>query len=285
MKGLTLAPALQLLGTLQWAGDHRRIASVGAPGWRLEGDLDTGDNTTVDATYHEGAGHRITVGTSTYEGGRYGYLGLKLIGTAQADGSVAVVDRFDPDRPRVTVAWPDGRSAGVTGIASLDDATLIRIASSVRPVDAAELQRLRAEGSDAMAEQPVIARVDVPSGTVTVVGKGSPIGVCLTLPGHAPVCADNAYGHADRVGAGLLIDGRPYAVAAVVDGAVSPGYGFVLVNASKAWTGAPVETATSGGWRMLLTAPPAEAGYRDIGVGAVTAGRVLSSSSIPWAEP
>jgi hypothetical protein len=282
VTGLDRASALDLLATLHWAGDHRRVASVGAPGWRLESDPVGGDNVGVTAVYGDAAAHRLIVQTNTFEAGRYGYTGLKLRGTAQADGSVVVVDRFDPARPTVMVAWPDGRTASVVGT-GLDDDTMTRIALSIRLTGDAELRAQRAEGWAHMAEQPRLSTMTVPAGTVTVVGQDSPAGVCLTLTGHDPVCAARSFDHNDRISAGVLIDGRPYAVAATVQGAVSARYGFVLVSSSKAWDGSPIERATGDGWQVLVTAPPGD-DYRDIGVGSVADGRVTSSSSIPWAE-
>jgi hypothetical protein len=282
VTGLDRAAALDLLATLHWAGDHRRVASVGAPGWRLDSDPAGGSNVAVTAVYSDAAGHQLTVGTSTFEVGRYGFTGLKLRGAAQPDGSVVVADRFDPARPTVMVAWPDGRSATVVGT-GLDDDTMTRIALSIRPAGDAELRAQRAGGWAHMAEQPRLSTMSVPAGTVTVVGQDGPAGVCLTLTGRDPVCAANSFGYPDRISAGLLIDGRPYAVAATVQGAVSPNYGFVLVSSSKAWAASPVERAAGGGWQVLVTAPAGD-DYRDIGVGSVIDGRVTSSSSIPWAE-
>ena len=48
VTGLDLAEAIDLLETLQWAADHRRMASVGASGWRLEGDIEGGGQRRCD---------------------------------------------------------------------------------------------------------------------------------------------------------------------------------------------------------------------------------------------
>jgi hypothetical protein len=239
-------------------------------------------NVLVTAVFRDAGGRMLTVQTNTFEAGRYGYRGLESSGTVQADGSVVVVDRFDPARPTVMVAWPDGRKVSVVGV-DLDDATMTRVASSIRASDDTELRTRRAEGSANMARLPAVATAAVPAGTVTVVGSSEPVGVCLTQLGHDPVCAANSFGYSDRISAGLLIDGQPYAVTATGPGAVSAGYGFVSVSGAGGWDASPIETGTGGGWRMLVTAPPAD-NHRDLGVGSVTDGQVASSSSIPWTE-
>ena len=234
----------------------------------------------MTALYRDPGGRTLTVQTNTYEAGRYGYTGLKLSGTAQADGSVVVVDRFVPARPTVMAAWPDGRKVSVVG-SGLDDATMVRVASSVRAADDAELRAQRTEGSVNMAGLPALAEATVATGKVTVMGDGVPVGVCLTLPGHDPVCAANSFGAPDRVSAGLLIDGRPYAVAPPTPARCPRATGSCSL--SGVWDASPVETGTGAGWQVLVTAPPADR-YRDVGVGTVVDGRVASSSSIPWAD-
>jgi|GEM_PF-2581637 len=113
-----------------------------------------------------------------------GYLRTGFQGEIRADGrAVSFTVGSDGNPPNAQTVWPDGRMVYSLG-PELDEATAERIAAAVEPVPTAELERRMAEVSDRLGSGPVLARAELPSGTVEVIGEPGPAVLCLTVDGQ-----------------------------------------------------------------------------------------------------
>jgi hypothetical protein len=239
--------------------------------------------------YGRGGRRALEVLTDTRATGSIGYAGVRLSGARGADGSVAQIDRTDPDRPRAMVAWPDGRWAVASTVdpGGPEEAELVRIASSVRTLAPGDLGRLRAEGSAHLAALPEQASATLPSGTVSVRGEGT-AALCLARPAVPVACASvqllsTGMLASDHVTAGFVVGGVPF--AATVTTGDPDGFGFRSIDdhGSSPWDASPVESVLAGGRRFLLTSPP-PAARRDLAVTIVVGGQVSGANAVAWHE-
>lgn len=213
-----------------------------------------------------------TAGPGPMTAGVRTYLSVGFEGEIRPDGMAFAYRDAVENRGRGLgqAVWPDGRSVFVGGD-DLDAETALRVATEVRPITAAGLGQLMDEVSDRLGAGPVLARADLPSGTVEVVGEPGPVALCLTvdsrrrcsLSDRLAGAGDRGPGPAQLGSRSWLIDGRWYLVGTnegPVNITVELGGG---ASGTPTGTGPPdpdvqAEKAGSGAWTVGLLVVPDE---------------------------
>lgn len=182
------------------------------------------------------------------------YLKTWFVGERSDDG---VVVAHLPEVNHVDLVQPDGQAVGLDAWpgSGVSQQVLEQLARSVRPSTVDQLGDLWSEVNDRVASLPVIASVELPSGTIEVHGlDGSPRAVCLRLAvGTSCPALPAASGEGNRLVTSLDVDGIWYVAVATTIPGVTLGEDV------------PAESGTADGWDVRLARPADGIASVDIG--------------------
>lgn len=208
-------------------------------------------------------------GVSTGGLGPSTYLTTAFLGEMRPDGVALSSSAGRPSAgpPSALAVWPDGRTVSASG-PGLDDAGAERVVFGVAEVPATELEHQAELVSERLGAGDVLARAELPSATVEVIGGPAPVAMCLTVDGHRRCSlSDRMAGPAGSEPAPTqfgfvteLVDGRWYLFGAdegPVDVTVEQG----ADEGTTTGTGPPdpsvqAEIATVGTWTVALLVVP-----------------------------
>lgn len=275
-RGMQAAEAIAALDALTWrstdyedglaapAGGALPLQGEAMPGSAgathvAELGYGTGDLSVVDD-----AAVAVSTATAPVPGGMSrDYLEDWFYGDRHDDGTT---QRFDPVRRTLSRSWPDGRTVDIEDVgSSMDEASLERLARSIRPGTPGDAYRLRAEADANVASLPVLASTNGSRATLEVHGsEDGASGYRLCIRGTSSVDADPDCGVR---GSFLEMIGTPdvAAVSVLIDGVwhvgVASATGAPQVEPAQAPPGQepqpyPGERGRDGAWQFLLVEVP-----------------------------
>ena len=208
-------------------------------------------------------------GRATSSMGPSGYLYAAFRGEVRPDGVALSFSAGRPSQgpPSVQAVWPDGRTVYASGT-GLDRASAERIVLGVEAVPATELEQRAGVVSERLGSGEVLARAELPSATVEVIGAPGPGALCLTVEARRQCSLrDRMAGPGGSVPAPTqfgfgteLLDGRWYLFGAN-EGPVDVTVELGADSGTTTGTGPPdpsvqAETATDGTWTVALLVVP-----------------------------
>lgn len=277
VTGMPEEQALGFLESLRWRSDRDQLQGVVAPpdsGFEVrEGTVDgTLHRPSVSATFSyydsvpapaEGDGRQLAITTWSATGALpHRYLDARIHDEPAADGRV---EWYDAEARTLVGAWPDGRQYEVIAgpDPSLSEEELREVADAVEPVPGSTVESMIADASDRVADLPLVAAADLPSGTLELRGEDRPLALCLRIgderacPALDPLEPPTRY---DPVIASLVVDGRWYVAGAGRSDAevtVAPPDEQIIAGAGWNWNWEPLptESAVAGDWVLTLARP------------------------------
>jgi hypothetical protein len=262
ISGIAQSRAIEILDALHPRSnrplDGFDPTSVPAP-FRLDGEsvASLTSSMTGDLRYAP-ALNRIDLGLTDFRvvttppGDTGNYLFNSVAYNRTSDGSIEFVGSVPNEHGnerQLNVVWPDGRSIVVfSSLADINDATLRRVARSVRLLDTRDAEQLRATIDARLAALPLWTAATIGGAEVELRGGTQPLAVCLHLGTQPRVCEELQGATGPGIG-GVVVAGQWIVFAAQHD----------KPHLSLDGSSIHAHVVAARGWHLVLALPGPEA--------------------------